>query len=200
MQRLASYCEPGLRYSQIIMYFPVQSTCTYKSLKGYQHTQSCKSMVHRYAPNYIGHVHACMHTILFLTPPDMVHITCIHVHMWVPVCIHVHTIQYVYIRPYMHTILFLAPPGHLPYDQPQGIHVNLLEGLQVLQVHSGVQRLRGHVPVRSHLEGKEERKKKKSRVIIISLGTQHCHNKTASVLVQSTRLLRISAHEVLQFI
>ena len=49
------------------------------------------------------------------------------------------------------TFLKCTPPHNLPHDEGKGIDVNLLEGLEVMEVHTGIQRLWGHVAESPHL-------------------------------------------------
>jgi len=49
----------------------------------------------------------------------------------------------------------LTPGRHLPEHQGHGVDVGLLEGLDVLQVESGLQHLRSHVARRAHLRHRD---------------------------------------------
>lgn len=45
----------------------------------------------------------------------------------------------------------ITPGDELPQDKSHGINIRLFEGLNVFQVDSGLQDLRGHVPGCAHL-------------------------------------------------
>ena len=60
--------------------------------------------------------------------------------------------------------LELASPHDFPYDQGKGVDVNLLEGLQVVEVDPSVQRFGGHVAEGTHLAGEEDREGKEREV------------------------------------
>ena len=49
---------------------------------------------------------------------------------------------------------------HFPEDQSHGVHICLFEGLHILQVHPGLQNLRGHVPCCANLQ---ERRSKRAQ-------------------------------------
>lgn len=44
---------------------------------------------------------------------------------------------------------------HFPEDQGHGVDIHLFKGLQILQIHSGLQHLRGHVASCTHLDNKD---------------------------------------------
>lgn len=69
----------------------------------------------------------------------------------------------------------LTSRRHFPKHEGHGVNVSLFKGLDVLQIQTGLQHLRGHVTCRTHLQHRDTRRDKhtntplQTRTLIIGL-------------------------------